>query len=597
MRTHSLACRLTALVMSLLLAFSFGAVAAAEGSFTAGTYTGTSKGFGGDVTVTVEVSDSAIVSVEAVGESETDGIGTNALEMLPAAIVSAQSLKVDTVAGCTVTSEAVLAAAEDALRQSGASDEIIFAEPLASETVAEDEVIETNVLIVGAGAAGLSAALSSHNNGVEDVLVIEKMPAVGGATSMAGGAMPAYRVDEDPDVTEKNIEELFLDLSRIGKFNNNARLTMMQARLSTPTIEWLKSVGVGITGEPNPDEPLVSYGCEGRAAGAVNTLYAKVQEAGVPVMLNTRAEHLIMDGDAVIGVQATGSEGQNITILANAVLMATGGYGNNTSLIADTSILDRVIYYGPVGATGDGHIMMKEIGIPLFNMDKVATKHFGVETEPGYGIHIHGSVATLFTTTGAIAVNKECERVVDESGDELDIALASMNQSSDGRLYIVMDQASYDVFSESLVKNQYFTQEQLDQFIAENGTGVTKLVKGDTLADAAVAMGLDGDKLTQTVEAYNSGIAAGEPDPFKRGYTAELKDGPYYIMQTVARFATSLGGVNVSNDFEVLDVNEQPVPGLYAAGEVVGNINGSYAEYLIWCFSSGMEFGNVIAGK
>lgn len=187
--------------------------------------------------------------------------------------------------------------------------------------------------------------------------------------------------------------------------------------------------------------------------------------------------------------------------------------------------------------------------------------------------------------------------MVDESGDELDIALASMNQSSDGRLYIVMDQASYDVFSESLVKNQYFTQEQLDQFIAENGSGVTKLVKGDTLSDAAAAMGLDGDKLTQTVEAYNSGIAAGEPDPFKRGYTAELKDGPYYIMQTVARFATSLGGVNVSNDLEVLDVNEQPVPGLYAAGEVVGNINGSYAEYLIWCFSSGMEFGNVIAGK
>ena len=91
--------------------------------------------------------------------------------------------------------------------------------------------------------------------------------------------------------------------------------------------------------------------------------------------------------------------------------------------------------------------------------------------------------------------------MVDESGDELDIALASMNQSSDGRLYIVMDQASYDVFSESLVKNQYFTQEQLDQFIAENGSGVTKLVKGDTLSDAAAAMGLDADKLAQTVES------------------------------------------------------------------------------------------------
>ena len=401
MRTHSFACRLMALVMSLLLVLSFGTVAAAEGSFTAGTYTGTAKGFGGDVTVTVEVSDSAIVSVEAAGESETDGIGTNALEMLPTAIVSAQSLKVDTVAGCTVTSEAVLAAAEDALRQSGASDEDISLSRLASEATAEDEVIQTNVLIVGAGAAGLSAALSSHNNGVEDVLVIEKNACRWWRYLHGWRRHAGYRVDEDPDVTEKNIEELFLDLSRIGKFNNNARLTMMQARLSTPTIEWLKSVGVGITGEPDPDEPLVSYGCEGRAAGAVNTLYAKVQEAGVPVMLNTRAEHLIMDGNTVIGVQATGSEGQNITILANAVLMATGGYGNNTSLIADTSILDRVIYYGPVGATGDGHIMMKEIGVPMFNMDKVATKHFGVETEPGYGIHIHGSVATLFTTTGA----------------------------------------------------------------------------------------------------------------------------------------------------------------------------------------------------
>lgn len=588
------------LFVTLALALSLLCVlpAAAEGRYTPGTYVGEADGFGGKITVTVEVSENEIVSVEAVGEGETAGIGSNAIDLLPQAILGAQTLNVDTVAGCTISSKAVLAAAESALRQSGASDDVIFAEKQPTETAAvEDEVLETNVLIVGGGAAGLSAALSAHENGVKDVLVIEKMPSIGGATAMAGGGMPAYRVDEDPDVTEANIEELFLDLSRIGKFNNNARLTMMQARLSTPTIEWLKENGVGITGEPTEGEPLVSYGCEGRAAGAINTVYEKVLEVGVPVMLNTRAEHLIMDGNRVVGVEAQGSDGQKITILANKVLMATGGYGNNTSLISDTSILDRVIYYGPVGATGDGHIMMKEIGIPLFNMDKVATKHFGVETEPGYGIHIHGSVATLFTTTGAIAVNKECERVVDESGDELDIALASMNQSSDGRLYIVMDQASYDVFSQSLINSQTFTQEQLDQFIAENGSGVTKLVKGDTLSDAAAAMGLDADKLAQTVEAYNSGIAAGEADPFKRAYTAELKDGPYYIMQTVARFATSLGGVNVSNDLEVLDVNEQPVPGLYAAGEVVGNINGSYAEYLIWCFSSGMEFGNVIAGK
>ena len=133
--------------------------------------------------------------------------------------------------------------------------------------------------------------------------------------------------------------------------------------------------------------------------------------------------------------------------------------------------------------------------------------------------------------------------------------------------------------------------------IAENGSGITKLTRGETLAEAAEAMGLDGAKLEETVKQYNEGVASGERDPFKRGYTEAFGEGPYYVFQTVARYATTLGGVNVTNNLEVMDVNEQPIPGLYAAGEVVGNINGSYAEYLIWCFASGMEFGNVIAGS
>lgn len=583
-------------VALLLVVMMMTAGMTAASAMTAGTYSAAAKGFGGDVTVTVEVSDSAILAVTAEGASETAGIGTNALEMLPTAIVEKQTLKLDAVAGCTVTSNAVLAAAADALRQSGATDEVIYAEAAAT-AAAEDEVMDVNVLVVGGGAAGLAAAMSANQNGVENVVVIEKMPAIGGATAMAGGGMPGYVVDENPDVTEANIEELFLDLSRIGKFNNNARLTMNQARWSTPTIEWLKSLGVGITGGPVEGEAVAHYGCEGLAGTAINTLYNKVLEAGVPVLLNTKAEHLIMKDGRVVGVEATGDKGQKITINANAVLLATGGYGNNTSLISDTSILDRVIFYGNVGATGDGHTMMKEIGVPMFNMDKVATKHFGVETKPGFGIHIHMAVAPLFTQTAAIAVNKEGVRVVDEGGDELDIALASMNKSSDGRLYIICDQASYDVF-EGVLTKFFFSKEQLDQFIAENGTGVTKLVKGETLEQACAALGLDAATVGATIEEYNAGVAEGKEDPFKRGYTAQLStDGPYYILQTVARYATTLGGCNVSNNLEVLDVNEQPVPGLYAAGEVVGNINGAYAEYLIWCFASGMQFGNVIAGK
>ena len=335
-------------------------------------------------------------------------------------------------------------------------------------------------------------------------------------------------------------------------------------------------------------------GCIGGAAGAIKNLNARLQEAGVPIMLDTKAEHLIYEDGKVVGAIATGAKGQTITFKANAVLLATGGYGNNMDFVTDEDVLTRTIYYGPVCSTGDGHVMAKELGIPLFNMDKVATKHFGVETKPGFGVHIHGAVAKLFTTTGAIAVNKAGERVVDESGDELDIALASMYKSENGRLYIVCDQASYDVFRAALAGT--FSEEKQDQFIAENGSGVTKLVKNDTLAGAAEILGIDVAGLEASVAAYNENVKAGGADPFKRPFTAELSaEGPYYVLETVARFATTLGGVNVNDQLQVLDVNEQPVPGLYAAGEVVGNVNGSYAHYLIWCLGSGMEFGNVIA--
>ncbi len=584
------------IVISLVLCLALLAscVGVAEGKFTAGTYTGTAKGFGGDVNVTVELSADAIVNVTAEGAAETAGIGSIALEQLPQTIAAAQTLAVDTIAGCTVTSQAVLAAAEQAMRAAGAADDVIFAEAAAVEAAA-DEVIDTNVVIIGAGAAGLSAALRASQNGVEDVLVIEKMPIVGGATSTAGGGMQAYNKDADPDVEQANKEELFLYWSRTGKFTNNARLTMMAVDLSTPTIEWMNASGVPTTGGPVEGKPTVSYSCEGRAAGAINNLYAEVQKAGVPVMLQTKAEHLIEKDGRVVSVIATGANGQKITINANAVLLATGGYGNNMDLVTDEDVRTRSIYYGPVCATGDGHMMAKELGIPLFNMDKVATKHFGIETQPGFGIHIHWAVAQLFTKTGAIAVNKAGERVVDESGDELDIALASMYKSEDGRLYMIMDQEDYDLYKSILLQYNAFTEEELDQFIAENGAGITKLVRADTIEAAAEAIGLDGAAVKATVDAYNANVEAGGKDPFKRPFTDKIGEGPYYIQQTVARFATTLGGVNVNDNLQVLDVNEKPIEGLYAAGEMVGNINGSYAHYLIWCFGSGMHFGDVIA--
>ena len=585
---------LIAVLLTMTMLFSLvGAMGEGKLALTPGTYQGKANGFAGELALEVTVTADAISEVKVLSHGETEGIGTIAVDKLPAAIVDAQSLSLDAISGCTITSEAILAAAREALLSAGATEEMLTgssSKPV-SEAMAEAETIITDVVIVGAGASGLAAALSAHQNGVRDMIVIEKMPFVGGSTSTAGGGMQGYRVDEDPDVTAKNLEELFLYWCRTGKFTNNARLTMLAAKLSTPTIDWLKEVGVDLTFTIDETQPTIHVGSPGRAAGMINTLYEKVQEAGVPVILDTRAEHLLMEGGRVVGVRAKGAKGQPVTILAEAVLLATGGYGNNEDLVPDS--IGNVIYYGPVSPTGDGHLMVKEIGVPLFNMDKLAIKHFGIETAPGYGIHIHWAVAKIFTSTSAIAVNKEGKRVVDEGGDEMDIALASMHQSSDGRLYIVMDQAAYDVYSDVLVNYKAFTREQLDAMIAANGEGITKLVKNDTLAGAAEAIGVDAQALEQSVKDYNADATAGK-DAFKRGYVAPFGEGPFYIMQTIPRFATSLGGVNVTDKLEVMDVNEQPVPGLFAAGEIVGNVNGSYAHYLVWCFGAGKLFGEVI---
>lgn len=581
------------LMLTMMLAVGTVAFAAEKSKFVPGTYTVKVPGYSGDVEVVVTLSADAILDVQVASHTETQGIGTIAIDKLPASIVEKQTLKLDTIAGATVTSKTILAAVEEVLRSVGATNEVIFAEPLSTSAGAlATEIIETDVVIIGAGASGLAAALSAHQNGVENIIVLEKMPFVGGATSTAGGGMQAYRQDADPKVNESNIEELFLYWNRTGKFTNNARLTMLAARLSAPTIDWLEQgAGVALTYEIDETQPITKYSSVGTAAGAINTLYARVQEAGVPVLLDTRANHLIMEDGRVVGVTATGSKGQEMIIRAQSVLLATGGYGNNPDLIPAS--VQNVIYYGPVAPTGDGHIMAQELGVPLFNMDKVATKHFGVETKPGFGIHIHWAVAQLFTKTGAFAVNKEGVRVVNEGGDELDIALASMHKSSDGRLYIVMDQSSYDLFSDILIQRKAFTPEQLEGFIAENGSGITKLVKNDNLAEAAAALGLDVNAVLQTAKEFNAGVEAGA-DAFERKGIQEFGAGPYYIMQTVARFATSLGGVNVSDNLEVLDINEQAVPGLFAAGEVVGNVNGSYAHYLVWCFAAGKHFGDII---
>ena len=532
----------------------------AEGDnlFIPGTYTGSSKGFGGDVTVTVNVSEKAIDSVEINGDHETENIGSFAVEMLGDRIMSAQSPNIDALTGATVTSGAIIRALQQAFTEAGA-DLSKFPdahEPEIDTADKPEETLETDIVIIGAGGAGMTAAIRATQAG-KDVILLEKMPYVGGNTTKATGGMNAAETHYQKEQGIQDTIQQFIDDTIKGGHNlNDPDLVKVMAENSAAGIDWLDSI----------DAPLPKVSFSGGATNArihspedgsgvgaylVTAFRKKLDELKVNVMYDTKATELIDDHGTIVGVKAEGKTAL-YTINAKAVILTTGGFGSNEEMIVKYKPeLKGTVKTGSPGATGDGIVMAEAVGAALVDIDQI-------QLHPTVEQNTSMLITEGVRGDGAILVNQSGKRFIDELLTR-DVVSAAELAEEGSYAYLIFDQHLRDGLKAT------------EKYVS---IGIT--TQADTVEELAEKLGIDPATLAETVTNWNKYVADKKDPDFGRttGMEADLSEAPYYAIKIAPGIHHTMGGVKIDTEAEVISTENKPIPGLFAAGEVTGGVHG-----------------------
>ena len=535
-------------------------------------YEATVNGHNAPITVAVSIAGKTIRNVEVKSDYETIGVGKKAIEVIPGRIVQEQSLEVDAVSGASVTSAAILYGVEKALEDHNVSDAYLKKTP--EKEMPGDETYSADVIVVGGGGAGLAAAVSAQQHGAE-VLVLERLDILGGSTNVSEGALNAVDpVRQKAQGIEDSVENFIGQTYHGGHEKGNLTLITYLCENAMKSVEWLESIGMEFrdtigtaTGalfarSHYPKEP------SGNSYVRVFEEYAGSHDA-IKILTGVEATDLIMEDGQVTGVRGTGKNGRQIIASGKAVILATGGFGANTEMLADYN--DGVwahVDLTELGCTnmrrcadGSGIRMAQAAGAAVTGMSDIQIHPCGT---PGTGLMEN------IRTSGRnrIFVNQAGERFVNE-GAARDVLAQTVFDQEDGTYWIVVN------------KVRYPDRDWKDQ----NGASIRNMaaqgsvVEADTLEELAEKTGMDPDKLSASVTMYNAVVRGEAEDPF--GFRAddpadtELTEGPWYACRKVPTIHHTMGGLVINVNTQVLDENGDPIPGLYAAGEVTGGIHGS----------------------
>ncbi|MBP3524558.1 MAG: flavocytochrome c [Clostridia bacterium] len=566
-------------ILSVILALALmmaAVLAVADTSYTA---TGDSQiGGVGAVTVTVTLADDGSIKAVTVDEcKDTAGICELPCAQIPAQMVELGSINVDTVAGATLTSNAILATVKAALENGGVDTTALMEKKEVVVEKAADEELTTDVVVIGAGGAGLAAAISAQQNGA-NVIVVEKMPKVGGNTILAGGAVNA--VEDRSEFAIKQNDSVYWHYTQTlkgGDYQGDPELVMTLVSNAWDAIQWTKELGMEWLGEDRVF--TVSGGLWPRAwkpvmvAGTgffdTYTKYLDAHQDTMSLMLNTKAEKILVDSNgAACGIVCTGETGNTVTINAKSVVVATGGFSKNVELrmafdaiwgTLDASVLST----NHEGATGDGVKMLQALQADFVQMGNIQLLPLGDPVTGSLSGNIeHGVDSRIF-------VNKSGLRYGDEGGRRDDMTRDLFAQE-DSLMWIVMDSDTYPTGDE--LNNFGETANQL----VEAG----RAVKADTLDELAALMGVDAENLKATIAEYNrhctGGDLEGQADEFGRTlFGAPIDNGPFYAGARVPTVHHTMGGVRIDTKARVYNENGEIIENLYAAGEVTGGIHGT----------------------
>ena len=563
------------------------APAAASGaSYTAGTYTATADGNNGPVTVEVTVSDTAITSVKVTDQAETESIAGPAIERIPQAIVDNQSLAVDAVSGATVTSTAILTAVADAIEQAGGDVEALKNVAVSGGDAAQVGDKSADVVVIGAGGAGLCAAIEAKDQGAESVILLEKMASIGGTTFTSQGVVGAYGSKLQAEMgIELTFEQMYDNLMSNASYHLDPTLTTITLEKSGETIDWLmERVGLPFADVKVGYGPYqMMHALPNGGADMMEPFSKSIEEAGVELMLETRATELVMNEDgSVAGVKAE-TAGHSFTISAKSVIICTGGYAYNPELTARfTPELAGTFGIGFPGATGDGIIMASNVGAATTHTDDMmcVLKDYEIMAEHN-GTSATASNAGFMSLPNMIMVGADGTRFVNEKDQgymtqKLNSPIFDqMHKDGLGYVWTISDQAAIDA-------TEGRTKRGLDM----------EYITADTVAELAEKMGVDAAGLEKTINDFNSYVDAGYDEEFGRigDQLTQKLTAPYVALAQVPCEIITYGGIARNENAEVLRADGTSIPGLFVAGEA--SANSAYMGFtLANCFAWGRIAG------
>lgn len=561
--------KVISMLLSAAMLLSLAACGAESGSSantTDGTYTGEGTGKGGKIQVELTLKNNEIADIVIGDNNETPGYA-DAMEQMKQAMIASNQIEVDGVTGATFSSKGFQEAVKDAFNKSGAKMSDLVKKDVAPVSSDMEDSYESDVVVVGAGGAGLSAAITAAENGAK-VILIEKMNNVGGNTLISGGEMaaPGNWLQEKEGIKD-DVETFYNDILKGGDNENDPALVRIVAENALNAAEWLRD-DVKMEFEDN----LLFFGGHSvkrslvpkNATGVemIQKLTAKAESLGVQIFTNTDAKHLVTENDKVVAVEAE-NNGKTITFHANnGVVLATGGFGSNLEMrVANNPDMDeKILSTNSVGSTGDGITMARELGAQTVDMQYIQTYP---TCDPETGALLY--VGDVRLEGRAILVNLEGKRFVEELERRDVISMATTEQTG-GVSYMYFDEASMQAAG---VAESHKTE--YEDLLAR---GI--LVKADSVAEAAAHFGIDAEELQKTIERYNQYCADGKDLEFnKRGELIPFEDGPCYIMKSRPAIHHTMGGLKINTDAQVLNEDGQVINGLYAAGEVTGDIHGT----------------------
>ncbi len=520
-----------------------------------GTYTGEGESIGGRVEVAVTVDETSILSIEFTEFNDSD-FALEPREKLVEAIIKANSAQVDAISGATKTSTGVITAVQMALDQAyvdGAS----AAQANKSETAAVYEDATTDVLVIGGGGAGLSAAISAKEAGAE-VILVEKLAILGGNTNYATGGLNAAETKQQEALGIKDDVDTFIkDTMEGGKNLNNLELVTVLAEESSETVDWLTSLGVdlsdvGILGGSTNKRSHRPAGGAPVGSNVVSGLSASAEKMGIDIRTSTKVTEIIVENNKVVGAKVETGDGGTYTINAKSVVIASGGFGANNELVA--SYVPSYKGYGTTnapGATGDVFNFTEGLDIALVDIEQIQT-HPTVMPSNNY------MITEAVRGTGAILVNREGKRFINEL-ETRDVVSDAELQQTGKSAFLVFDQNVRENLS---AINGYY----------EKGF----LVEAATIEELATKLEIPADALSSTVTTYNGYVASGTDADFGRAsMESTIEKGPFYAVEVLPAVHHTMGGLKIDTETRVYKNDGAFIEGLFAAGEVTGGVHGA----------------------